>query len=192
MIDSGDTAWMLVATALVMFMTPGLAFFYGGLVRGKNVIGTIMHSFIVIGIVSVLWVIVGYSLAFGSDWFGGLVGNPADFFGMKDVGQEPGPYADTIPHLVYMVFQMTFAIITPALITGAFAERAKFGPFLLFMGLWSLIVYAPIAHWVWGDGGWLQDLWGGGALDFAGGTVVHINAGAAALVAALLYGRRRG
>ena len=192
MIDSGDTAWMMVSTALVMFMTPGLAFFYAGLVRNKNVLSTMMHSFIVIGLVSVIWVIVGYSLAFGSDWFGGLVGNPADFFGMKDVGQEPGPYADTIPHVLFMVFQMTFAIITPALITGAFAERAKFGPFLIFMALWSLIVYAPVAHWVWGDGGWLQDLWGGGALDFAGGTVVHINAGAAALVAAILYGRRLG
>ena len=192
MIDSGDTAWMMVSTALVMFMTPGLAFFYAGLVRSKNVLSTMMHSFIVIGLISVLWVIVGYSLAFGSDWFGGLVGNPADYFGMKNVGQEPGPYAPTIPHMLFMVFQMTFAIITPALITGAFAERAKFGPFLIFMALWSLIVYAPIAHWVWGDGGWLQDLWGGGALDFAGGTVVHINAGAAALVAAMLYGRRRG
>ncbi len=192
MIDSGDTAWMLTSTALVMFMTPGLAFFYAGLVRSKNVLGTMLHSFIVIGLVSIIWVIVGYSLAFGSDWFGGLVGNPADFFGMKDVGQEPGPYADTIPHVLFMVFQMTFAIITPALISGAFAERAKFGPFLIFMALWSLIVYAPVAHWVWGDGGWLQDLWGGGALDFAGGTVVHINAGAAALVAAILYGRRLG
>ncbi len=192
MIDTGDTAWMLTATALVMFMTPGLAFFYAGLVRSKNVLSTMMHSFIVIGLISVLWVIVGYSLAFGSDWFGGLVGNPSDFFGMKGVGQEPGPYADTIPHLVFMVFQMTFAIITPALITGAFAERAKFGPFLIFMAVWSLVVYAPIAHWVWGNGGWLQDLWGGGALDFAGGTVVHINAGAAALVAAILYGRRKG
>ena len=192
MIDSGDTAWMMVSTALVMFMTPGLAFFYAGLVRSKNVLSTMMHSFIVIGLISILWVIVGYSLAFGSDWFGGLVGNPADYFGMKNVGQEPGPYAPTIPHMLFMVFQMTFAIITPALITGAFAERAKFGPFLIFMALWSLIVYAPIAHWVWGDGGWLQDLWGGGTLDFAGGTVVHINAGAAALVAAMLYGRRRG
>ena len=192
MIDSGDTAWMLMSTALIMFMTPGLAFFYAGLVRNKNVLSTLMHSFIVIGLVSVIWVIVGYSLAFGSDWFGGLVGNPADFFGMKDVGQEPGPYADTIPHVLFMVFQMTFAIITPALITGAFAERAKFGPFLVFMALWSLLVYAPIAHWVWGSGGWLQDLWGGGALDFAGGTVVHINAGAAALIAAVLYGRRIG
>ena len=192
MIDSGDTAWLLVATALVMFMTPGLAFFYGGLVRNKNVLSTMMHSFIVIGLVSVLWVIVGYSLAFGTDWFGGLVGDPTDYFGMKDVGQEPGPYADTVPHVLYMVFQMTFAIITPALITGAFAERAKFGPFLVFMALWSLLVYAPVAHWVWGNGGWLQDLWGGGTLDFAGGTVVHINAGAAALVAAVLYGRRLG
>ena len=197
MIDSGDTAWMLMSTALVMLMTPGLAFFYGGLVRSKNVLSTMMHSFIVIGIIGVLWVVIGYTLAFGPDADlplvgGGFIGN-LDYFGMKDVGQGPGPYADTIPHLVFMVFQMTFAIITPALITGAFAERAKFGPFLLFMALWSLIVYAPIAHWVWGDSGWLQDLWGGrGALDFAGGTVVHINAGAAALVAALLYGRRRG
>ena len=197
MIDSGDTAWMLMSTALVMLMTPGLAFFYGGLVRSKNVLSTMMHSFIVIGLIGVLWVIIGYTLAFGPDADlplvgGGFIGN-LDYFGMKDVGQEPGPYADTIPHLVFMVFQMTFAIITPALITGAFAERAKFGPFLLFMALWSLVVYAPIAHWVWGDNGWLQDLWGGlGALDFAGGTVVHINAGAAALVAALLYGRRRG
>jgi Amt family ammonium transporter len=192
MIDSGDTAWMMASTALVMFMTPGLAFFYAGLVRSKNVLGTMLHSFIVMGLVSVIWVIVGYSLAFGSDWFGGLVGNPTDYFGMKDVGPEPGPYADTIPGILFMVFQMTFAIITPALITGAFAERAKFGPFLIFMAIWSLIVYAPIAHWVWGDGGWLQDLWGGGALDFAGGTVVHINAGAAALIAAIIYGRRLG
>ncbi len=219
MIDSGDTAWMLTSTALVMFMTPGLAFFYAGLVRNKNVLSTMMHSFIVIGLVSVIWVIVGYSLAFGSDWFWGLIGNPADFFGMKDVGQGLGPYgtrelvneagqylnaagevvtdpedaaATGIPHVLFMVFQMTFAIITPALITGAFAERAKFGPLLIFMALWSLLVYAPVAHWVWGDGGWLQDLWGGGALDFAGGTVVHVNAGAAALVAAVLYGRRLG
>ncbi len=191
MIDSGDTAWILVSTALVMFMTPGLAFFYAGLVRSKNVLTTMMHSFIVMGLISVLWVIVGYSLAFGPDAGGGLIGN-LDYFGLKDVGQEPGPYADTIPHLVFMVFQMTFAIITPALITGAFAERAKFGPFLIFMGLWSLVVYAPVAHWVWGDNGWLQDLWGAGALDFAGGTVVHVNAGAAALVAAIVYGRRKG
>ncbi len=189
MIDTGDTAWMLVATALVMFMTPGLAFFYGGLVRDKNVLSTMMHSFIVIGLVSILWVVVGYSLAFGSNEWGGLIGNPFDFFGLKDVGQEPGPYADTIPHLLFMVFQMTFAIITPALITGAFAERAKFSTFLVFMGVWSLVVYAPIAHWVWGDGGWLGDF---GALDFAGGTVVHINAGVAALVAAVLYARRKG
>ena len=192
MIDSGDTAWMMVSTALVMFMTPGLAFFYAGLVRSKNVLSTMMHSFIVIGLISVLWVIVGYSLAFGSDWFGGLVGNPADYFGMKNVGQEPGPYAPTIPHMLFMVFQMTFAIITPALITGAFAERAKFGPFLIFMALWSLIVYAPIAHWVWGDGGWLQDLWGGGTLDFAGGPGVDLHSGAAGPVAAVLSGGRRG
>ncbi len=187
-IDSGDTAWILVSAALVMLMTPGLAFFYGGLVRGKNIAGTIMHSFIVIGLVSVLWVVVGYSLAFGPDVGNGLIGN-LDWVGLKDVGQQPGPYADTVPHQVFMVFQLMFAVITPALITGAFAERARFGTFLVFMGLWSLVVYAPVAHWVWGQGGWLSEY---GALDFAGGTVVHVNAGAAALVAALLYGRRAG
>jgi len=193
-IDTGDTAWVLVSSALVMLMTPGLAFFYGGLVRGKNVIGTMMHSFIVIGLVSVLWVVVGYSLAFGPDVGNGFIGN-LDWFGLKDVGQEPSDaYATTIPHLAFMVFQLMFAVITPALITGAFAERAKFSTFLVFMGLWSLVVYAPIAHWVWafdaeGPTGWLGEL---GALDFAGGTVVHVNAGMAALAAAILYGRRLG
>ena len=187
-IDSGDTAWVLISSALVMLMTPGLAFFYGGLVRNKNVAATIMHSFIVIGLISVIWVIVGYSLAFGPDrghFIGGL-----DWFALRGVGQEPSDtYATTIPHQAFMIFQMMFAIITPALITGAFAERAKFSTFLVFMAVWSLVVYAPVAHWVWAPGGWLLEL---GALDFAGGTVVHINAGVAALAAALLYGRRAG
>jgi len=197
--DSGDTAWVLIASALVLLMTPGLAFFYGGLVRGKNVLSTIMHSFIVIGLVSVLWVVVGYSLAFGPDVGNGFIGN-LDWFGLRHVGQAPSTvYATTVPHQVFMVFQLMFAVITPALITGAFAERAKFSTFLVFMAIWSLVVYAPIAHWVWAfdtapDGsvvasGWLGEL---GALDFAGGTVVHINAGIAALAAALLYGRRKG
>jgi Amt family ammonium transporter len=187
-IDSGDTAWVLISSALVMLMTPGLAFFYGGLVRNKNVLATIMHSFIVIGLISVLWVIAGYSLAFGPDrghFLGGL-----DWFGLRGVGQEPSDtYATTIPHQAFMIFQMMFAVITPALITGAFAERARFSTFLIFMAVWSLAVYAPIAHWVWAPGGWLSER---GALDFAGGTVVHVNAGAAALAAALLYGRRLG
>lgn len=186
-ISSGDTAWVLISSALVMLMTPGLAFFYGGLVRNKNVLGTIMHSFIVIALVSVIWVVVGYSLAFspGHGLIGGL-----DWVGLKGVGQEPNPdYSSTVPHMAFMIFQGMFAIITPALITGAFAERAKFSSFLIFMGLWSLLVYAPIAHWVWAPDGWLREK---GALDFAGGTVVHINAGVAALAAALLYGRRIG
>jgi Amt family ammonium transporter len=187
-IDSGDTAWVLISSALVMLMTPGLAFFYGGLVRNKNVLGTIMHSFIVIGLVSLLWVIAGYSLAFGPD-HGHLIGG-LDWFGLRGVGQEPSDtYATTIPHQVFMLFQMMFAIITPALITGAFAERAKFSTFLVFMAVWSLAVYAPVTHWVWASGGWLSER---GVLDFAGGTVVHVNAGVAALAAALLYGKRLG
>ena len=185
-ISSGDTAWVLMSAALVMLMTPGLAFFYGGLVRNKNVLGTIMHSFVVIGLVSVIWVVVGYSLAFGPD-HGGIIGG-LDWLGLKGVGQAPNPdFAATIPHSAFMVFQLMFAVITPALITGAFAERAKFSTFLMFMALWSILVYAPVAHWVWAPGGWLRDL---GALDFAGGTVVHVNAGIAALVAAIIYGRR--
>ncbi len=185
-ISTGNTAWILVSAALVMLMTPGLAFFYGGLVRQKNVLGTIMHSFVVIAMVSLLWVTVGYSLAFGPDHWG-IIGG-LDWLLLRDVGQEPNPdYASTVPHLAFMIFQGMFAIITPALITGAFAERAKFSSFLIFMGLWSLLVYAPIAHWVWAPGGWLREL---GALDFAGGTVVHVNAGIAALAAALMYGRR--
>ncbi len=188
MVNSGDTAWVLVASALVMLMTPGLAFFYGGLVRNKNVLSTIMQSLTVIGVVTVIWVLVGYSLAFGPD-HGGFIGG-LDWFGLRGVGQAPNPeYAATIPQQAFMLFQMMFAIITPALITGAFAERAKFGTFVVFTALWSVLVYAPVAHWVWSPHGWLHSL---GALDFAGGTVVHVNAGAAALAAAIFYGRRIG
>jgi Amt family ammonium transporter len=186
-IDTGDTAWVLVSAALVMFMTPGLALFYGGLVRAKNVLGTIMHSFIALGVVSVLWVLVGYTLAFGSDTasiIGGL-----DFLGFTGVGPDPSPdYAITVPHSAFAMYQMMFAVITPALISGAIAERMKFSAYVAFIAIWSLLVYSPVAHWVWG-GGWLFDL---GALDFAGGTVVHINAGAAALAAILYMGKRRG
>jgi Amt family ammonium transporter len=186
-IDTGDTAWLLVSTALVMFMTPGLALFYGGLVRAKNVLGTIMQSFSALAIVSVLWVLVGYTLAFGDD-VGGIIGG-LEFWGLRGVGQEPSDaYATTTPHLAFSMYQLMFAIITPALITGAVAERMKFSAYVLFLGLWSLIVYSPLAHWVWG-GGWLATL---GALDFAGGTVVHINAGVAALAAILYLGKRRG
>jgi len=177
---------MLIATALVMLMTPGLALFYGGLVRSKNVLGTIMQSFICLGIVSIIWVVYGYSLAFGPD-IGGFIGN-LSWAGLDGVGLSTGPYSDTIPHLLFCAFQLMFAIITPALITGAFAERMKFSAFLLFTVLWSSLVYLPVCHWVWG-GGWLGKL---GALDFAGGTVIHINSGAAALVAAIMIGRRKG
>ena len=184
--NNGDTAFMLVATALVMFMTPGLALFYGGLVRSKNVLATIMQSFICLGLISVTWVVFGYSLAFGPD-VGGFIGN-LDFVFLKGIGLEPGPYSDTIPDLLFVAFQMMFAIITPALITGAFAERMKFTAYILFALLWSTLVYLPVCHWVWG-GGWIG---GHGALDFAGGTVIHINSGAAALVAAMVIGRRKG
>ncbi len=187
MISSGDTAWVLTASALVLLMTPGLAFFYGGLVRKKNIVSTIMYSFVSIGLVGIVWVLWGYSLAFGPD-IGSFIGN-LEWFGLKDVSaNEAGPYSDTIPHQAFMIFQAMFAIITPALVTGAFAERMKFGSLCIFIVLWVSIVYAPIAHWVWG-GGWLGEL---GALDFAGGTVVHISAGAGALVSALIIGRRIG
>lgn len=186
MIDSGDTAFMLVASALVMLMTPGLALFYGGLVRSKNVLGTMLQSFICLGVVSILWVLGGYSLAFGPD-VGLFIGN-LDWFALNGVGTAPGPYSDSIPHLVFCAFQLMFAILTPALITGAFAERLKFSAFMAFTILWSLLVYAPVCHWVWG-GGWLGKL---GALDFAGGTVIHINSGVAALAAALVVGKRKG
>ena len=197
-IDSGDTAWVLMSTALVMLMTPGLALFYGGLVRRKNVLSTIMQSMFILGLVSVTWVLFGYSLAFAPDVkfdiFGlhlsGIIGG-LDYVGLHGVGKDPGPYAATIPHSVYMAFQMMFAIITPALITGAFAERKKFKAFVLFTLLWTIFVYSPIAHWVWGQDGWLGTSPGRlGALDFAGGTVVHISSGVAALVAALVLGPR--
>jgi Amt family ammonium transporter len=190
-INSGDTAWVLAASALVLFMTPGLAFFYGGFVRNKNVLGMLMQCFIAMGLVGVLWVVVGYSLAFGPDVEGwGIIGN-LDHFGLKGVGAEGDSQAGPgIPHEAFMIFQCMFAIITPALITGAFAERAKFGPFLIFMGAWSLLVYAPVAHWVFDLEGWLlADV---KALDFAGGTAIHVNAGAAALAAALVFGQRKG
>ncbi len=188
-IDKGDTAWMLTSTALVLLMTaPGLALFYAGMVRQKNALATLMHSFIIAAVISVQWVLWGYSLAFGPDR-GGLIGG-LDWLGLRGVGGEPyEAYAKTIPHTVFMLFQMMFAIITPALITGAFAERKKFSAFLLFTVLWATLVYDPLAHWVWGDGGWLRRL---GALDFAGGTVVHISSGVSALVCALVIGRRRG
>jgi len=187
-IDTGDTAWVLVSAALVMFMTPGLALFYGGLVRAKNVLGTVMQSLIALGVVTVLWVLVGYSLVFGSDH--GLLAGGLDYVGLRGVGDAPMALAPSVPASAFMVFQMMFAVITPALITGAFAERMRFGGYLMFLGLWSLLVYVPVAHWVWG-GGFLGAA-GVGALDFAGGTVVHVNAGAAALATALYLGRRRG
>jgi Amt family ammonium transporter len=187
-VDTGDTAWMLASAALVMFMTPGLALFYGGLVRAKNVVGTIMQSFIALALVTVLWALVGYSLAFGPD-VGRVVGG-LSLAGLRGVGATPNAYAPTIPATAYMVFQLMFAIITPALIAGAFAERMKFSGYLLFIGLWSLFVYAPLAHWEWGGG--FLGTGGVHALDFAGGAVVHANAGAAALAAAIYLGRRRG
>jgi Amt family ammonium transporter len=186
-ISSGDTAWMLISTALVMLMTPGLAFFYGGMVRRKNVLGTMMHSFMILCVMSIIWVLWGYSLSFGHD-IGGFIGGP-DYLGLKGVGQEGAPMAPNIPHLVFMMFQGMFAVITPALITGAFAERIKFSAVMLFTVLWSTFVYAPVAHWVWG-GGWMAAKLH--ALDFAGGTVVHINSAAAAIVAALVIGKRKG
>src|SRR4030042_469192 len=164
-VDSGDTSWVLISSALVMLMTPGLALFYGGMVRRKNVLGTIMQSFIIIGLVSVEWVLVGYSMTFGPD-HGGIIGD-LTWFGLRGVGLDPYPdYVATVPHQAFMVYQMMFAVITPALITGAFAERFKFSTFLLFTLLWSLLVYNPVAHWVWGVGGWIRTL---GVLDFAGG-----------------------
>jgi ammonium transporter, Amt family len=172
-VSAGDTAWLLVATAMVMVMLPGLALFYGGLVRRKNVLSTIMHSFFGLAIVSVVWVLWGFSLAFGPST-GGLIGN-LDFLGFSNVGLEPDArYGATIPFVLFASFQLMFAAITPALITGAFAERKRFGAFVLFTILWSTFVYSPLAHWVWAPGGWLREL---GALDYAGGTVVHISSG---------------
>ena len=186
--DSGNTAFVLASAALVMFMVPGLALFYGGMVRTKNVLGTLVQSMFALGIVSVLWVLIGYTLAFGPDK-GGFIGG-LDFLGFAGVGQEVNDeLAGTIPHVSFAVFQMMFAVITPALITGAFAERMKFSGYALFTALWLVFVYAPVAHWVWAPGGWIREM---GALDFAGGTVVHINAGVAALAAAIVVGRRKG
>ena len=184
-IDTGDTAWMLVSCALVLLMTPGLALFYGGLVRSKNVLNTMMLSMIALGVMTVQWVVVGYSLSFGED-IGGFIGNPTDFAFFKGVGKTPAE-GYTIPHMVFAMFQGMFAIITPALISGAIAERMKFKAYVLFIVLWGTLVYDPLCHWVWG-GGWLT----GVALDFAGGTVVHISAGISALVAAILVGPRLG
>jgi len=187
--NTGDTAWLLMATALVMIMLPGLALFYGGLVRRKNVLSTIMHSFFILCLISVQWVLWGYSLAFGPDFHGwGLVGD-LSWVGLNHVGLTPDPdYAATVPAQAYMVFQMMFAVITPALITGAFAERKRFKAFVIFSLLWSTLVYDPIAHWVWGHGGWIGTQLG--AVDFAGGTVVHISSGVSALVAAWVLGPR--
>jgi Amt family ammonium transporter len=187
-VDTGDTAWVLISTALVMLMTPGLGLFYGGMVRRKNVLGTILQSFVMAGVIGVQWIVYGYSLAFGPD-IGHLVGSLA-WVGLKGVGAAPNAdYAATIPHQAYMIYQAMFAVITPALITGAFAERMRFKSFLIFSVLWATFVYDPVAHWVWGMGGWLRNL---GALDFAGGTVVHICSGTAALTCALVMGRRKG
>ena len=186
-VDTGDTAWVLASTALVMLMTPGLALFYGGMSRRKNVLNTIMLSFIALGLVSVQWVLWGYSLAFGPDK-AGLVGS-LSWFGLHGVGIDPNPnYATTIPHQLFAAFQLMFAIITVALITGSIVGRMRFPAFLVFAVLWSTLVYDPLAHWVWGVGGWLRNM---GALDFAGGTVVHISSGVSGLVAALVLGRRR-
>ncbi len=187
-VDSGDTAWVLVSAALVLLMTPALAFFYGGLVRRKNMLSVLMQCFMLMGLITLQWVLFGYSLSFGPDvkgWIGDL-----SWLGLKGVGLEPNPdYAATIPHQAFMIYQAMFAIITPGLILGAFAERMKFSAFCLFSLLWATLVYNPVCHWVWGVGGFLR---GDGALDFAGGTVVHVNAGIAALAAALVLGRRKG
>jgi ammonium transporter, Amt family len=185
-ISAGDTAWVLAASALVLFMTPGLALFYGGMVRAKNVLAMLMANFFTITVVTLIWVLVGFSLAFGPG--GRWIGN-FDFWGLKDVGAEPLPFATTIPGSAFMVFQMMFAIITPALITGAVAERMKFSAWVVFCAFWSLIVYSTVAHWAFAPDGWLFDY---GARDFAGGLVVHINAGAAALALVLLLGKRHG
>ncbi|MHB8073913.1 ammonium transporter [Desulfosporosinus fructosivorans] len=186
--DTGDTGFIMICTALVFLMTPGLALFYGGMVRKKNVLSTLMHSWIVIGIMSLQWILVGYTLAFGPDNYG-LVGG-LDWLGLNGVGMEPNPdYAATIPAILFMAFQMMFAVITPALISGSIAERMRFPAFILFMLLWATFVYDPLAHMVWGVGGFLREL---GALDFAGGNVVHISSGYSALIAALVLGKRKG
>ena len=187
-INTGDTAWVLISSALVLMMVPALGFFYGGMVRKKNILSTLNLNFIIIGVVSIQWVLFGYSLAFGSDFLG-IIGG-LDFFSLAGVGSAPNAdYAATIPHMAFAAFQMMFAIITPALITGAFVERVRFKAFLIFSLLWATFVYDPVAHWVWGTGGILRQL---GALDFAGGTVVHITAGFSALAFAIAIGARKG
>ena len=187
-IDTGDTAWVLASSALVLLMTPAVGFFYGGMIRKKNILSILTQSFVIISLVSIQWVLVGYSLAFGPD-IGGVIGS-LSLVGLKGVGMGPNAdYGSTIPELAFMIFQAMFAIITPALIIGAFADRMKFTTFITFILLWTTLVYDPIAHWVWGVGGWIREL---GALDFAGGTVVHISAGVSALAAALIIGRRIG
>ncbi len=188
MVNAGDTTWILVSSALVMLMTPGLALFYGGMVRRKNVLSTLMMSFALLGVIGIAWVLYGYSLSFGPD-VGGVIGN-LDWIGLMGVGQAPSDvYASSVPHLAFMVFQAMFAVITVALWTGGIVERTRFSAFLLIAVLWFTLVYCPVAHWVWGEGGWLADL---GALDFAGGTVVHVSAGMSALALALLLGKRKG
>lgn len=187
-VDTGDTAFIIVSSAMVLLMTPGLALFYGGMVRKKNVLGTLMHSWITIGLISLQWILIGFTLAFGTDHHG-LIGG-LNWLGLNGVGMDPNAdYAGTIPAIVFMGFQMMFAVITPALISGSIAERMKFPAFVLFMLLWATFVYDPVAHWVWGIGGFLRNL---GALDFAGGNVVHISSGYSALIAALILGKRKG
>jgi len=186
-IDKADTTWMLVATAFVLFMTPGLSFFYGGMVSMKNVISTMLQSFIALGVISLLWYLVGFSLAFGESWHG-LIGNPSTYFAFRNVGLSPNAsFSPTFPFLLFALFQLKFAIITPALITGSFAERVKFTSYLIFMCLFSLLIYCPLAHWTWHPEGFLR-VWG--VLDFAGGTVVHMSAGFAALAGAFILGKR--
>jgi Amt family ammonium transporter len=186
--SNADTAWMLIATAMVMIMTPTLAFFYGGLVRKKNILSVLMQTMVILAVISLQWVLFGYSLAFGPDKWG-IIGG-LDWIGLSGVGTAPSPdYGSTIPHQLFMMFQMMFAVITPALMVGAFAERIKFSGFIVFIVLWSTLIYDPMAHWVWGKGGWLFDK---GALDFAGGTVIHITAGISALVMSILIGKRDG
>src|SRR5215467_8140947 len=187
-VNSGDVAWMLTATGLVLLMTPGLSFFYGGMVRTKNVVSTMLQSFVTMAVISILWIVVGFSLAFG-DSFHGVIGNPATFFMFRHVGAVTHPdLAPTIPLMLFALFQLKFAIITPALITGSFAERVRFTSYLLFMCLFSVFIYAPLAHWTWHPEGFLHKL---GVLDFAGGTVVHMSAGLAALAGAIVLGRRK-
>jgi len=186
--DLGDTAWLLTATGLVLLMTPGLSFFYAGMVSTKNVISTMLQSFIALGVVSILWVVVGFSLCFGES-FHGLIGNPMTYFMFRAVGAATHPdLAPTIPLVVFAMFQLKFAVITPALITGSFAERVRFSAYLLFIFLFTIFIYCPLAHWTWHPQGFLRQ-WG--VLDFAGGTVVHMSAGFAALAAAIVLGRRR-